>query len=157
MSRPMATLSTYRRRFNERYVVVSSGCWEWTAPLIEEGYGQMSYFGITEKAHRVSWILHVSSIPKGMCIIHKCNNRKCVNPDHLYIGTVSDNVQDAIKSGSFSGRGHGIKKLTKLDVLYIRDMLALGTPHWLIAKQYNVSRTAISGISTGKTWSHVVD
>ncbi|KKL04351.1 hypothetical protein LCGC14_2616900, partial [marine sediment metagenome] len=149
-----ATEEEYKNRFEGRFAKRSSGCWEWSGKLCE-GYGQMGYHGRPVFAHRVSWMLYKSRIPIGKMVLHKCNNRSCVNPDHLYIGTAKDNSRDAIEAGSSIGCGQGVKKLTETMVLEIRDMLELGTPQWLIAQTYNVNRSAICAIKTGKAWSHV--
>lgn len=80
------------------FVRQSVGCWEWQGTRQNQGYGL-----ITERAdgkmvarttHRVSWELHYGSIPKGLMVLHRCDNRKCVRPDHLYLGTASDNAHD---------------------------------------------------------------
>lgn len=95
------------------------GCWEWTAALRDTGYGQMGlsksspFFGYANgtgpwnrpiKAHRFSWLIHHGSIPEGMCVLHHCDNRKCVRPDHLFLGTKTDNMRDASAKGRLSGQ-----------------------------------------------------
>ncbi len=87
-------------RFESKYIKSQSGCWNWTAYLHASGYGVMKYNGRSELAHRVSWMIHRGTIPTKLQILHKCNNRKCVNPEHLYLGTQYDNVQDAIQAGT---------------------------------------------------------
>lgn len=74
-----------------------SGCWEWKKAK-RNGYGQTSVLGKQEIAHRASWIIFRGEIPSGMNINHKCNNKGCVNPDHLYVGTQQENVNDMIRS-----------------------------------------------------------
>ena len=79
-------------------------CWEWTGALNGSGYGSFCYNGKTTNAHRVSWLIHNGSIPKGeghhgTCVLHKCDNRKCVNPDHLFLGSNADNIKDRESKG----------------------------------------------------------
>jgi hypothetical protein len=78
-------------------------CWEWTAALHETGYG---IFGIggkrVDRAHRISWRMHFGEIPKGMIICHRCDNPRCVRPDHLFVGTYADNTRDCMEKGRHS-------------------------------------------------------
>ena len=81
--------------FNKRYKEVSSGCWEWTGRKSKDGYG-----GYGEKpAHRLSYELFISKIPKNFIICHKCDNPGCVNPKHLYAGTPQTNMNDMVYRG----------------------------------------------------------
>ncbi len=129
MARPVEPIeSRFWRKVNKN---TSNGCWEWIAQIkppdktTEGGYGIFSCLDynkgkypngnakqIRKRAHRVSWELTFGSIPNEMCILHKCDNRKCVNPGHLFLGTVNDNNQDMIKKGRKIGRGPD-KKLRK--------------------------------------------
>lgn len=90
-------------------------CWEWTGFRNDNGYGYMQVYGKNIRprkkigAHRMSYIIHFGDIPKGFCICHKCDNRNCVNPNHLFLGTYNDNIQDMIKKG----RAPWQKKLKK--------------------------------------------
>src|SRR5712672_3540290 len=69
-------------------------CWEWTAGCFTNKYGIKKWHGKKETAHRVSWIINYGEIPNGLWVLHKCDNRKCVRPDHLFLGTVQDNADD---------------------------------------------------------------
>jgi hypothetical protein len=88
-----------------------TGCWEWRASIYESGYGQFYYGEIDSKerqgkAHKAAWLLLRGPVPEGMHVLHRCNNRKCCNPGHLYLGTHEDNMKDRDESGRTSRGAH---------------------------------------------------
>jgi hypothetical protein len=88
------------RKFMARVSVLPRGCHEWTGAKKANGYGEFYSRSLGRVlAHRFSWLIHRGKIPAGLMVLHKCHNRGCVNPDHLYIGTARDNALDAIKAG----------------------------------------------------------
>lgn len=91
--------------FMEKVQVKDSGCWEWQGCVNEGGYGIVGNERRVERAHRFSYKLLVGPIPPGMCICHKCDNRKCVNPEHLWPGTQKENIQDALQKGRLKPGG----------------------------------------------------
>jgi|688.fasta_scaffold575188_2 hypothetical protein len=97
---------TKEERFNKKYIINDvTDCWEWTAALNNIGYGMFRWASNKMRsAHRVSYELFNGPIPDGMAVCHKCDNPKCVNPKHLWVGTLKQNAQDMVAKGR-SGRG----------------------------------------------------
>ncbi len=107
----------------------------------------------TRLSHRVSWELTNGPIPKGICVLHKCDNPLCVNPSHLFLGTYADNMKDmTIKGRQARGTSIYTHKLTEENVLHIRS---LELPMKDIAEMYKVHRTTISRIRSRKTWRYI--
>lgn len=86
-------------RFYQKFDRTENGCWEWHASMLPNGYGAIQYHRQKTGAHRVSWIIHYGEIPSGLFICHKCDNKKCVNPEHLFLGTAKDNARDRANKG----------------------------------------------------------
>lgn len=128
-------------------------CWEWTAAKKPSGYGHLKIQGRTERAHRISWTLHLGPIPGGMLVLHTCDTPSCVNPRHLYLGKDKENVRDMHGRGrnpkQFPGRG----RMTEADVAAARSRYAAGDPISHIAKDLGMSCTAIRECVTGRTWT----
>ena len=128
-------------------------CWLWKSALQGNGYGHMRYRGKFLMAHRTAWVLAHGLIPEGMYVCHHCDNRACVNPAHLFLGTAADNSKDMVNKGRAAhNRGGlaGAAKLTLPEVLVIRKSDELQR---VLADRYNVSPSAISLLKSGKTWS----
>lgn len=139
-------------RFYRKFIMVHSECWEWTASLKRgTGYGQFDIGGYTESAHRASWIIHNGDIPKEMQVLHHCDNRLCVNPNHLFLGTQKDNMIDMITKFREKPR----KILTNGEILNIRAAYRNGMLQRIIGEKYKVSRQTISDIVRYKTWRRV--
>lgn len=133
-----------------------TGCWNWVPPLHHSGYATLHADGRTRRAHRVSYEVHCGPIPDGMCVCHRCDNPKCINPEHLFLGTTAENVADRESKGrhnSPKGEEHGCAKLTDQEVIAIRR--ESGASHREIAAKYGVSRTTVTEVRSGVRWKHV--
>lgn len=134
-------------------------CWEWQAFKDQDGYGKYSCWkdGNEQRVHRIMWILKFGSIPNGMLVCHKCDNPKCVNPNHLFLGTHYDNIKDKIdKNRQLRGGLHGRSKLTEKDVVEIRNQYIGGWGQITkLAKKYKVGYSTMYCIIHNKTWKHV--
>ncbi len=133
-------------------------CWEWDKKLNNSGYGSISYRGKTTTPHRAAYKYIHGEIPDGMCICHHCDNRKCFNFNHLFLGTHKDNMQDCIKKerrNDKKGQESHYAKLTEKDVHEIRKQIKDGFKNTEIAKKYKVSHAAISCIRLKTTWNHL--
>lgn len=158
----MTISDSEKKRFYQK-MKISSGnkCWEWVGAMSGNGYGNFGFKGKTDKAHRVSWVIHnLNAIPEGMCVCHKCDNRACVNPNHLFLGTQQENMLDMVKKGRHvspdqSGEKHPRTKLTTRCVRNIRSLIAMGASCKKMASIYKLDSRAISSIKIGKTWKNV--
>ena len=141
-----------------------TGCWDFTGSINKWGYGEMHIGGrfnpSHHNAHRISWIVHRGNIPKGLIVCHVCDCRSCCNPEHLFLGTHKDNMQDMIKKG----RSNFLKGdkcpwaiLTEKKVLEILKMFEKGFNAVEIGKKFNIDRRHISDIKRGRRWGHVGD
>ena len=90
-------------RFQQKYDVMPTGCWEWNGAFRNDGYGTIKINGRQQGAHRYSYELYVEQIPDKMLVLHTCDNRSCVNPKHLFLGSSEDNAQDALSKGRLTG------------------------------------------------------
>jgi hypothetical protein len=140
----------------------SEECWEWTASIMNSGYGQ---FFVKENSkikayssHRFSWMLAYGEIHDGLCVLHKCDNKICVNPVHLFLGTAKDNRIDAVQKGECRGSyNQGTKnshaKLSESDVREIRRLYKENKMFYTeISKLYPISSTQIGYIIRNKSW-----
>ena len=101
---PRLTDEELRKKIQANVVETDSGCWEWQKSLGSHGYGNIATGGQrNETVHRVSHEVFIGPIPKGLLVLHSCNNRKCCNPAHLRAGTTRDNIEDAKKAGTWKG------------------------------------------------------
>lgn len=148
-------------------VTQGPGCWEWNGPLNRDGYGTIrpSIYG-QQFAHRYGWVRSNGPITDGLWVLHHCDNRRCVRPDHLFLGTQSDNTLDMVAKGRNSkrplpaevqprGERHGMAKLTAADVVVIRRDVAAGFTTAEVARSFGVARETVRRIVDRTNWSHV--
>jgi hypothetical protein len=167
-------------RFMQHVAVRAVGeCWEWQAST-DGRYGDVFWEGRTQKAHRVSWMLHRGPIPDGLLVLHGCDNPPCVNPNHLFLGTQSVNIRDCTRKGRNGAHRHPDRlatgdrngththphrvlrgssnvsaKLTEERVREIRSDYARGIRRKYLAVMHGVSKSTIDNITKGRLWKHV--
>ncbi len=134
-------------------------CWNWLGSINKStGYGSFYPHKSKEKtAHTVSYVLHYGEIPKGKLICHKCNNKKCTNPKHLYVGTHTSNRKDLTNFCTEKKIKIPCCKLTETEIIEIRNKRKDGKKFYELAKEYGVSLPTISNIIFKKTWKDVSD
>lgn len=138
-------------------------CWEWRSYVGAEGYGRFSVIhDCPVEASRLAWAFHNKANPEDQFVLHTCDNKKCCNPHHLYLGDRSQNMRDFLSRNrhphlerSAAEQDNGNSKLTRDDVVNIKAMIRSGISNTDIAAEYGVTHSAISLIRRGKTWSRV--
>lgn len=128
-------------------------CWLWIASVSGDGYGQIGRGPPRHtmlKAHRVSWTLYKGPIPRGLCVLHKCDVKRCVRPSHLFLGTDADNVRDMTRKGRnvFQLRNPSLK-LSPAKVRSIRRARARGELLRVISARFGVTEGTVSRIVNG--------
>ena len=147
-------------------------CWLWLARKDKDGYGRFYWNKKQRGAHRIAYMLSTGNYPPDdLVVCYKCDNPSCVNPEHLFLGTVSDNIKDKVSKkrtacGNNNGknthpesRSFGIKnpnaKFTDEMIRQIREMYKKIKSHRKIAQHFGVVKSTISSILNGKTWTHI--
>ena len=146
-------------RFESKYTKGEpEECWEWQGQGLKTGYGAFSIGSKNYRAHRLSYSLAKGEIPEGKIICHSCDNRKCVNPKHLWLGTDKTNAEDREAKGRgvrLHGKDNPASKLTNSDILKIRLRDAEGISSRKIAALMGVNKSTISRLLLGETWAHI--
>ncbi len=149
------------KRFEKKFIPEpNSGCWLWTANVNYKGYGQFVFDGVDMGAHRASYRIYIGNIPQGMCVLHRCDVPCCVNPAHLFLGTIIDNNLDKKlkgREGDKKGEKNGRAKLTFEQVQQIKKRYECRSPKHggvVLAKEYGVSKGLISHIIRGRLWNY---
>ena len=137
-----------RKRIAGKIRITKSGCWEWIGNPRENGYCRTTYKRKNWYVHRLSYTAFVGEIPKGMDVCHKCDNRKCCNPNHLFVGTRKDNMEDCKNKGRIA-KGFKLPqtKLTEEDKKKIVELAKTGEKYSKIAKIFGVQRQTIGKIA----------
>lgn len=149
----MSSLTTEERFWAK--VDRSGDCWEWTASVGTHGYGVFGVGKGTITAHRMSAKL-AGRDPSGLVVCHTCDNKTCVNPEHLWVGTQRDNLLDMRHKGRQArGRALPQTKLTAEAVLAIREEYSRGIYQRDLAKKYGIAQSQISQIVNRKSWAHI--
>ncbi|HEU4986833.1 MAG TPA: HNH endonuclease [Rhizobiaceae bacterium] len=154
-----ATEHLARRLANGLDAAEDGQCWEWQRAHNGQGYGRLTVNGRQVYAHRLSFELAGGVIPDGLDVLHECDNPRCINPEHLSVGTRSKNMADChargrsrIPSPRLKGEANGAAKLTIDQVRQIRERLARGSTQRRLAERFGVSQSAISKIARGASW-----
>lgn len=144
-------------RFHNSYEIDPiSDCWNWKLALNPDGYGRCYYDGVSVRAHRLSYQLHYGDFPRHMVVCHKCDNPRCVNPHHLFIGTPKDNMADKRQKGRAKGinKGelNGSAKLSKNEISEILTLLDQGLKQHEVARLFGVTQSHVSRVKSGQRW-----
>jgi hypothetical protein len=138
-----------------------SGCHEWQGKREKSGYGRVSWHGKKRLAHRVAMYLRglLEDLDSKACVLHRCDNPRCCNPEHLFFGTHSDNTRDAVAKGrqfmpNNRGERSGLSKLTNAQASEVRRLYAAGgLSQYKLAAQFGVTQMAVSRITRGITYN----
>jgi|SRR6185503_9585571 len=163
--RPCKTKEEYYEHVKKELLTkrnVVGECWEFTGQIDNKGYGRRTFTIEGKKSkrpvHQIAYRLWKGDIIKDFYVCHTCDNRKCFNPDHLWVGTTKENLQDMRvkgRSNERKGENHPKAKLTKNDVLDIRKDYENGISMASMARKYSVSTVAIDYICKRKNWKHI--
>lgn len=144
-------------KFMLNVTTLPNGCWLWTGIGNSNGYGRFCADNKHILAHRASYEMFYGPIPAGKNVCHTCDNRRCVNPEHLWLGTQSENLKDAVAKGRMfrpdtSGENNGNRKLDWESVNHIRQLCAQGVQQKRVAKLYGVCPATVGDIIHNRIW-----
>lgn len=147
----------------------TDSCWLWTGERTKFGHGRFLYNSVRVNAHRFAYETFVGPIPDGLLVCHKCDVPNCVNPDHLFVGTQKDNIQDCVKKGRWTqaklkaqhpewcarGEQAGNSTLKTEQALTALSMLRCGMTLKVVGEIFGITQATASQIRGGKTWRHI--
>jgi hypothetical protein len=124
-----------------------NGCRVWTGYIDCVGYGRLQFEGFYQKSHRIAWRLaNNAAIPKGMKVLHRCDNRTCINPDHLFLGTQAENMTDMILKG---------RNYSKITPDQVRQIMKTSGTNAEIGRKFGLATSGIWRIKNGRGWRHI--
>lgn len=150
-------MKSFIDRINNRLFHSVDGCWYWTGATDANGYGKICLGKTFISAHRASYIAHIGEIPEGIHVCHSCDNHLCVNPNHLFLGTRSDNMQDMLRKGRGNkarGTYNGNRKLTSDQVLKIRELKKTHS-YKQIGEMFGINHNHAYDIVKMNSWKHL--
>ena len=145
---------TLAARFLEKVEKVPGGCWLWTASLFPDGYGKFQ-LDKSRKAHKVAYELFVAPVPEGLHVLHTCDNRACVNPAHLWLGTNAENVADKVAKGRQHQPVGGANPKAVLDEAAVRRISNDKRVAREVAADYGITAEYVRRIKQKRTWRHL--
>jgi hypothetical protein len=140
-----------------------TGCWNFTGSIINSGYGRISERGKYLTANRASWQAFRGTIPIGLCVLHRCDNKICVNPDHLFLGDQKDNMQDMLLKGRNNpaktlpgrwGQKHPLARISDKQVQQIIERARKGENKGELAKEFGLSLVYLRAVCAGRKRKH---
>jgi len=138
-------------------IIINNECYEWQGALDKDNYGVIWFNNKSWRVHRLIWVIYNGNIPKEMCICHKCDNPKCININHLFIGTTQENTKDRDNKNRQAKWDKHI--FTKLNPIQIKEIKKLhfedGISYRKLAEKYNVCYATIREATIGRNWKHV--
>jgi len=121
-----------------------TGCWLWTGAIGADDYGRVKHAGVLHSAHRFAYELFKGPVPEDLCVLHRCDTPRCVNPTHLFLGTKEDNAADMRRKGR---EGDSSRRLGAGEVAKIRTLLAKGETKRAVAERFGVCRSTIQDLA----------
>lgn len=147
----LSPLPKLKARLLGKYLVSAAGCWEYTGGLDRCGYGKFAVGKRRLGAHKVSYVVHVGSVGPGQVVMHTCDNPSCINPDHLRLGTVRDNVSDCINKNRFNATGLSKNRGPLRKIVGWNDQEVLEFADVYALKQAGFSDGHVSEVANGKS------